>query len=254
MARLVSQATAQHITIAFLIATAVPALAARHDRSLEARCTAPSARLAKGKLLVATADLSDPNFHETVVLLADYGPTGASGLVINRPSRTTLAELLPGEENLRPRNDTIYIGGPVAQDRLILLIRSATKPHAAHRLFDDVYISGSASTLRRLTQPHQAAVFRSYMGYAGWGPGQLESEVERGDWRILPAEAEMIFELPPKSLWRTLIARSSGEWAALDRPFVPANRGSFAVATTRRLGRLAATLAGVHKEAEELAA
>jgi putative transcriptional regulator len=176
-------------------------------------------------------------------------------LVINRPSRATLAELLPSEEALRPRNDRIYIGGPVAQDRLILLIRSASKPHAAHRLFDDVYISGSASTLRQLTEPNVKGVFRSYMGYAGWGPGQLESEVERGDWQILPAKAEMIFELPPKSLWRTLIERTSGEWAKLDGHMVPAaGHDSFARASIHRLGRLAAVLAGVHKGSEELAA
>jgi putative transcriptional regulator len=177
-----------------------------------AACPAASKQLTKGKFLVASRDLLDPNFHETVVLLADYGPNGASGLVINRPSHTTLAELLPGEEALRPRNDTIYIGGPVAQDRLILLIRSAKKPAESHPVFDDVYISGSASTLRGLTSEEKAN-FRPYMGYTGWGPGQLESEVARGDWWVLPAEADAIFEQPSKSLWGKLIERSSGEWA-----------------------------------------
>jgi putative transcriptional regulator len=210
-------ATIFRLTLVLLLTTVTPSLAGVAPlRTGSIPCTSTPKQLTKGKFLVASRDLLDPNFHETVVLLADYGTGGASGLVINRPSRTTLADLLPGEESLRPRNDTIYIGGPVGQNRLILLIRSPSKPTGSHALFDDVYISGSASTLRGLTDEREDTVFRAYMGYTGWGPGQLESEVERGDWRIVPAEAAAIFEEPSKSIWRKLIERSSGEWASLD--------------------------------------
>jgi putative transcriptional regulator len=203
-----------------------------------APCKSLPQQLAKGKFLVASRELLDPNFHEAVILLADYGETGASGLIINRPTPVTLSEILPGEESLRPRNDPIYIGGPVGRDRLILLIRSAEKPMDAQPLFDDVYISGSASTLRDLAGGHGQARFRAYMGYAGWGPGQLESEVERGDWWVVPAEAEAIFEKPPMSLWQKLIERSAGEWAFDGGEVIPPARyGRAAVATENSLAR-----------------
>jgi putative transcriptional regulator len=238
-------------TFVLLVATAAPWFAA--DSSLRAASIphpSVSKQLTKGKFLVASRDLLDPNFYETVVLLADYGPNGASGLVINRPSEVTLAELLPGEEWLRRRNDAIYLGGPVAQDRLILLIRSAKKPAESHPVFADVYISGSASTLHDLTGEDSVAPFRAYAGYAGWGPGQLESEVERGDWWVVPAEADAIFEYPSRSLWEKLIERSAGEWASADRQILAADR----------LGRvadpqlLAPGRAAVQRGAEEPAA
>lgn len=208
-------------------------------------------QLGKGKLLIASRDLFDANFYETVILLADYGPNGASGLVINRPSGVTLAELLPGEESLRPRNDMIYLGGPVAQDRLILLIRSAKKPVDSHALFEDVYISGSAKTLRALAG-EGGVVFRAYMGYAGWGPGQLQREVERGDWAILPAEADLIFERRSESLWRELIERTSGNWTLFQhRPELDRCPRSAALAPFPPLGHLAPTPTSVHKGAEE---
>lgn len=215
--------------IAFLLLLVTAAASAgshpRPDRP--APCPADTGELTKGKFLVASRDLLDPNFHETVVVLADYGENGAAGLIINRPTRVTLAQLLPSEEWLRPRNDTIYIGGPVAQDRLILLIRSTKRLAGAHSLFDDVYISGSSSTLRSLMDADMDASFRAYMGYAGWGPGQLESEVERGDWRVLPAEADAIFEHPAGSIWEKLIEHSMGEWAfdALPVPTPPRRHG-----------------------------
>jgi putative transcriptional regulator len=210
-----------------------------------------SKQLMKGKFLVASRDLLDPNFYETVVLLADYGPNGASGLVINRPSSATLAELLPDEEALRPRNDTIYIGGPVAQDRLILLIRSSEKPAESQPVFADVYVSGSAATLRGLTGEGNGALFRAYMGYAGWGPGQLENEVERGDWWVVPAEADAIFKQPSRSLWEKLVERSAGEWASLDRPIGASHVDGTAGAMGIDLLRLAPRRAAVQKGAEE---
>lgn len=224
MKPLISQAWTTRVlrvTLALLLATAAQSLAQNHalgrtiglgTRSVSA--PPASQQLAKGKFLVASRELMDPNFLETVILLADYGPNGASGLVVNRPSRTTLAELLPDEEWLRPRNDTIYIGGPVAQDRLLLLIRTAKQPEASHLVFDDVYISGSASTLRDLTgRESESTKFLPYLGYAGWAPGQLENEVRRGDWWIVPADTDAIFDQPSTSLWQKLIERSAGEWA-----------------------------------------
>ena len=86
--------------------------------------------LAKGKFLVASRRLGDPNFSETVVLLIEYGPEGAVGLVINRPSNVKLSTVFPDVKELKQRKDTIYVGGPVAVNQMLMLIRSAQAPAA----------------------------------------------------------------------------------------------------------------------------
>jgi len=94
--------------------------------------------LAKGKFLVASRRLSDPNFRETVVLLIEYGMEGAMGLVINRPSRVKLATLFPDINELKQRKDTVYLGGPVAVNRVLMLIGSPNTPQGSIPVIGDV--------------------------------------------------------------------------------------------------------------------
>ena len=96
--------------------------------------------LAKGKFLVASRRLQDSNFRETVVLLIDYGLDGAMGLVINRPSTVKLATVFPDIKELKQRKDTIYVGGPVAVNQMLMLIRSSKVPEDATAVAPDVYI------------------------------------------------------------------------------------------------------------------
>ena len=148
----------------------------------------PQPKLEKGKLLVASRDLSDPNFSETVILLIAYGPNGTMGVIINRPSDVKLATVLPEIKQLRRRPDTIYLGGPVLTNHVLLLIRSSKAPADSLPVFDDVYASSSLTTLRHaLERQGPKDLFRAYAGHAGWAPGQLEAEVERGDWYVTGA-------------------------------------------------------------------
>jgi len=174
--------------------------------------------LAKGKFLVASRRLGDPNFRETVVLLIEYGLDGAMGLVINRPSAVKLAAVFPDIKELKQRKDTIYVGGPVAANQMLLLIRSTKTPEQSTRVTDNVYLSSSWKVLERLMKRKATndERFRLFAGYAGWAPSQLDFERTRGDWHVLKADAETVFAQNPSELWPELIRRVTVKWVLLE--------------------------------------
>ncbi len=171
------------------------------------------AHLTKGKFLVASRSLQDPNFAETVILIVDYDRQGALGVVVNRPSEVALVEALPQVGELRKRKDVIFLGGPVARDRMLLLVRTRQRPPQSLRVFDRVFASGSLDALRKSMARGDS--IRAYAGYTGWGPGQLDLEVSRGDWYIGPADSNAVFTERPTRMWDDLIERFSGNWASL---------------------------------------
>jgi putative transcriptional regulator len=172
--------------------------------------------LAPGTFLVADRNLRDPNFYRTVVLLIRYGQNGASGLVINRPLDLKLSSIMPDFEELKGRKDSLYLGGPVEKDKMLLLVKSAKPPLESMPVFDDIYISSSRKELRRLIRTAgKDEQFRIYAGYAGWAPGQLESECDRGDWHVLKADAGTLFDQKPAEIWQELIHRVTASWVYL---------------------------------------
>ena len=176
--------------------------------------------LAKGKFLVASRRLRDPNFKETVVLLIDYGLGGAMGLIINRPSEVKLATVFPDIKELKERKDTIYVGGPVAVNQMLLLVGSPQVPEASKEVTQDVYISSSWKVLERLMKNVvKDERFRIFAGYAGWAPNQLDFEKARGDWHVLKADAETVFDKKPSEVWQELILRASVKWVRRQAPF-----------------------------------
>jgi len=182
---------------------------------------APEGPLARGKFLVARPDLPDPRFMDTVVLLLDYGWEGAVGLIINRPTGVKLSELFPEVGGLKDLANSAYYGGPVETHLMWLLVRSATSVRDAELIVEGVYASVSRGALEGiLGRKTGAPEFRMYSGYAGWGPGQLEGEIARGDWYVTDADAEMVFHKVPEDVWPALIKRFSGIQARAGiRPF-----------------------------------
>ena len=181
----------------------------------------PQIQLAKGRFLVASRQLLDSQFSQTVVLLLQYGRQGAMGLVINQPTEMKLSNVLPEIEGLQQRSDPVYHGGPVAQKQLMLLIRTASPPEGSHHVFKDIYISSSQTVLKRMIEdPASEERFRVYAGYAGWAPGQLDMEVSRGGWHILRADPESVFDKSPPDIWPELIRRSSAQWVRVLRQLV----------------------------------
>jgi putative transcriptional regulator len=177
---------------------------------------------AKGRFLVASHSLADPNFSETVVLLLAYEPTGAMGVIINRPADVRLGSVLRDVEELRDRPDPVYLGGPVAGNLLLVLIRAARQPESSEAIFEGVYVSGSRAALRKaLSKAGKRNRVRGYAGHAGWGPGQLDREIARGDWQVTAADAAMVFATTPSAIWPELIHRFSGEWTRREAPTEP---------------------------------
>lgn len=172
-----------------------------------------SVPLAKGVFLIASESLSDPNFSQTVVLLLEYDNTGAVGLVINRPTQVSLASLLPDEKELKNRLEPVFIGGPVGRTQLFLLLRSDSRPSDSQEIVDGIYATTSLETLREVVAGESAVVaFQAYAGYSGWGPGQLDAELMRGDWLVTRADSETVFEKATDSIWPELIRKNKGLW------------------------------------------
>ncbi len=164
-----------------------------------------------GEFLVATRQLTDSVFSETVILLIEYGKDGAMGLIINRPTKVLVSKLFPEVKELKKRSDRAYIGGPVEMYKVFLLLNSSKNPPGRSlHIFDGVYISPDMRTLRKMAS-EQNSKFRIYAGYAGWTSGQLEAEISRGDWYILAADEKAIFDMPAQEVWPSLIDRAGIE-------------------------------------------
>jgi putative transcriptional regulator len=178
--------------------------------------------LATGKLLIASQSLNDSNFSQTVVLLINYDQKGAMGLTINAPTEVTLAAAFPDIQGLRKKADPIFRGGPVKQNRMFLLLQADEPIEEAHPVVADMYVSTSRKVLEQVANDHTSKRrWRLYVGYAGWRAGQLESEVSRGDWHILPADAETVFNTPPGEIWPNLIRQGPVKWLWLHDPVQP---------------------------------
>jgi putative transcriptional regulator len=169
--------------------------------------------LSRGVFLIAAEKLLDPNFSETIVLLLEYGPEGAMGLVINRPTDIRLSEALPEIRELRRSKKTVYVGGPVGMDKLLLLVQSFEQPEESYHIFNDVYLCSSLDVLRTILRGQGGDTdFCVYVGYAGWAPNQLDLEVMRGDWYIMAADEKNLFSLKPDTIWSEFIERSRALW------------------------------------------
>ena len=166
---------------------------------------------ARGRLLVASRDLLDPNFARSVVLLVECNDTGAMGVVVNRPTSRSLKDL--GPEVKTKRTDTIYLGGPVLLTSLLVLMQAKEVPRDAMRIFADVHVLTSRKAVDgALTTKLPPRRLRFYAGHAGWGPGQLDAELQRGGWHVMTASPDVVFGDAPDELWERLVARTEGEW------------------------------------------
>jgi putative transcriptional regulator len=163
----------------------------------------------RGHLLVAAPALRDPNFHRTVVLLAEHGEDGALGLVLNRPTDTPVGEALPELASLAGSGDTVFVGGPVALESVLALAELDDPEDASELLFGRVGFVQEAdvSVLRG----------RIFVGYAGWSAGQLEAELEEESWLVLPAEPDDVFSDDPDGLWSAVLRRQGGPYALLSQ-------------------------------------
>lgn len=168
--------------------------------------------LAAGKVLIASRGLGDPNFVQTVVLLADHNEKGSMGLVINRRSEIPVSSVFP--HLARTWKAAIFIGGPVSPTAVLALLRTAAPPAESRHITADLHVITTREPLEMLvSQGPGLTHFRLYAGYAGWGPGQLERETVHGAWHVLSADPSIAFDSDPPTLWEREIRRTEGRLA-----------------------------------------
>jgi len=155
----------------------------------------------KGVLLVASPSMSDPNFHQTVLLIVEHGRGGTVGLILNRPTNVLVSEVLPDFTVLKRTTHRLFAGGPVERTQLVLLFRLTQLLPDTRQIVDRIYLGTPRVLERIMTQPKPTETFRAFSGFAGWAPGQLEHEMLEGAWGVLPSNAFNIFDKDPAALW-----------------------------------------------------
>jgi putative transcriptional regulator len=166
----------------------------------------------RGSLLVAAPQLLDPNFRRTVVLVADHDDEGAMGVILNRPSGMTVADAAPELEPLIGADVPIFAGGPVQPTSGVVL---AEVTEIGDPVFDGIVILPGLNELADAVD--SAGRIRVFAGYAGWGPGQLDDELEREDWIVDPARPGDVFHEDPDALWGEVLERKGGQYALVAR-------------------------------------
>ena len=151
----------------------------------------------RGKLILASPVLRDPNFIRTVVLIAEHTDEGAMGLVLNRPAGSTVGEAVPDLSWLAGDTEPVYVGGPVAETAVIVLAEFDRPELAGALVEEDLgFIGADADDPERLDGAIRRA--RVFAGHAGWGPGQLEDELAEEAWIVEPPTREEIFTADPE--------------------------------------------------------
>jgi putative transcriptional regulator len=208
---------------ALLIATCASAARARELKF------APVEEAAEPVLLVASPTMRDPEFVRTVVAVGFPPDVGAMGVILDRPAGTTLGQVLGSvQPEVATRADPLWLGGPVQQDGLVFVFRAAEHPVVALPMGDDCYLSGDGALYRQLLAraagpgaTDDPPRHRFFLGFAQWSIGQLDAEIARGDWWVLPMDTRVLFDVTAQDLWRSLIERARNPSASLDPSGLP---------------------------------
>ena len=166
----------------------------------------------KGRLLVSEPFLPDPNFERTVVLLCEHNEEGSFGFVLNKPSILKVNEVM---EDISVLDNLVYIGGPVQQDTLHFIHRNAILENAVE-IVDHVYWGGAFENLMVLCETHQieSRDIRFFLGYSGWGPGQLDAELDLDSWIVCDyVTDQLLFDTGPEIMWRKALENMGGRFS-----------------------------------------
>ena len=166
----------------------------------------------RGRFLISAKRLRDDNFYKTVVLLLEHGEHGAMGLVINRPSSIKVSHALGGHFDLPETDDVVFGGGPVEPSALVILHDDSAFEESGPPVLPGLYVGGSPDAFEQVIAEAAASdnmkhSFRVFSGYSGWGPGQLEGEIARGDWLSIPACRELVFHEDPYAIYEVLLQK-----------------------------------------------
>jgi putative transcriptional regulator len=149
------------------------------------------------------------------VAVANHDEEGALGIVLNRPSDTEVVEAVPELDGVVDDDEVVYVGGPVQPASIVVLAEFEDPSEAAFLVVEGIGLVSDRTGLERLGVA--TARRRIYAGYAGWGPGQLEAEIEREDWIVEPALPEDVFADEPLDLWSRVLERKGGQFRLVAR-------------------------------------
>ena len=163
----------------------------------------------RGEYLIAAKHMGDPTFFRAAVLMLEHGDEGSMGLVVNRPSSVSVANALSKHFPVPESERMIYFGGPVEPAALCILHNDEICGQEDHTLAPGIYIGSHDHVFENMVCENEAdeeqhSDYRVFCGYSGWGPGQLDSELERGDWHIVPGKANYLFDSEPYEIWDLL--------------------------------------------------
>lgn len=169
----------------------------------------------KGSILIASPSLLDPNFHHTVVFVAEHNEEGAFGLVLNRPTEAKVGDLWQAiSDQVSSSSSRTFIGGPVQKNLVLVLHGYPDLARDAEPVVPGVYLGGEVDVLgellRRESESEGPGKFRVYCGYSGWGEGQLDSELKAGGWLSCLAQAGHVFHEAPERLWNEALDSLGG--------------------------------------------
>jgi len=172
-----------------------------------------------GQLLIAGSSLEDPNFRRAVVLIGHHDDDGAVGVVLNRESEVEVAVAVPPLAGLVEPGDRLFIGGPVSSQSAVVVADFEHPEQAEVVAFDSIGFLPEETDADALGGLRRARVFA---GYAGWGAGQLEAELDEGSWIIEPALSTDVFTQDPDALWGDVLRRKGPEYRLMSTmPFDP---------------------------------
>jgi putative transcriptional regulator len=177
---------------------------------------------AAGVVLIARPTLDDPNFAESVLLLIYHDSNGSLGILLNRPTNLRPGRVFPDVEALADYADTVFFGGPLEPSQLLVTLRDPPPGTVdGDPVVEDVYVTADASVVQRVGSRLGVERVRLYAGHAAWGPGQLQAEVDAGDWSLVPGDVDLVFAAEPLELWRATATRTDALIArsAPDRGF-----------------------------------
>jgi putative transcriptional regulator len=166
-----------------------------------------------GQLLLASPALMDPNFRRAVILVGVHSEEGAMGVVLNRPSEVAVSEAVPQLEQTVAEQEPVYVGGPVQPSSIVFLAEFLDPTPAGLLVLGRIGFPAPDASIDELTEA--TARRRVFAGYAGWGEGQLDAEVDQGDWIAHSAVPDDVFTDVPAELWSSVLTRKGGSYALI---------------------------------------
>ncbi len=181
----------------------------------------PTPESLKGHFIISESGMSDPNFFQTVVLMIEHNDEGAFGLVVNRRSRLTLGDIIPKFREAAARDVPVYVGGPVQQEYLFVLHGTDSRhepsasaavpvPGVCFEPFFKQVDSHFEDENWTAVPPDDRIPIHLFLGYSGWGPGQLEREMALGSWITHRASADIVFHPNPEQGWKDALRAKGG--------------------------------------------